>query len=151
MGGKIVDVVDWEMVEVVVDGQGTSVVELVGPVPVVGGVVEDEVAGKSVVVVPGATVVVVAAVVVVVPDGGPVGHPNDLASDANTVPAPGKLPNAACSDCSNRQIGSRMDASSCDTTGSFTTCVDPAAGMPRRSSAHTRRHSPLRRRPAHIA
>jgi len=87
VGGKAV--VDWEIVDVVVDGHGASVVELlevVGPVPVVGGVVVlDDV------VLPGGVVVVVGAVVVVVPGGGALGHPRELAIDANSGAAPGKL------------------------------------------------------------
>jgi hypothetical protein len=136
--------VDWERVELVVDEQGTSVVEvelveLVGPVPVVEVVVDDDV-----VVLPGRSVVVVATVVVVVPGGGAPGHPNEPATDANTVPTPGKPPNDICSDWSNPQIVSRIDASSCDMTGRSTTWVDPAAGVPRRSNAHTTRHNRLR-------
>ena len=118
VGGEMVVLVDWDMVEVVVDAQGTSVVELVGPVPVVGGMDEEVLDGKNVVVVPGVMVVVVVdEVVVVVPGGGTtLGHPSDSATDANTVPAPGKPANAACSDRSNSQMGSRTDGSSCVTT-----------------------------------
>jgi hypothetical protein len=86
------DVVDWGIVEVVVDGHETSVVEVldvVGPVPVVGGVLV-----LDVVVLAGGVVVVVGAAVVVVPGGGVVGHPSELAIDANSGPAPGKLANA---------------------------------------------------------
>lgn len=68
---------------------------MVGPTTAV-----DVVLGKSVVVVTEVTVVVVATVVVV-PDGGTVEHPNEPATDANIGPAPGKLPNEACSDCNN--------------------------------------------------
>jgi hypothetical protein len=137
---------DWDMVELVVDEQGTSVVglvEVVGPVPVVGGVVDDDV------VLPGKSVVVV-AVVVVVPDGGIVEHPNTPASDPSTAPAPGRPAKVACSDRSSWQIGSRMDGSSCERTGSLTTCVDTAAGIPRTSAPLTKRHSPRRRRLATI-
>ncbi len=145
VGGEMVVLVDWEWVEVVVDEQGTSVVELelvelVGPVPVVVVVVDDDV-----VVLPGRSVVVVAAVVVVVPGGRALGHPNELATDANTVPTPGKPPNDACRDWSNPQIVSRIDASSCDMTGRSTSCVDAAAGEPRRRNAHTTTHNRLRR------
>ena len=134
-------------VEVVVDEQGTSVVELVGPVPVVDVIV---VLGASVVVVPGATVVVVAAVVVVVPGGTPA-HPNELATDAKIAFAPGKPPNTTCSDWSNRQIGSRKEVSSWATTWPCPTGEDPAAGMPRRSATHNIRPNRLRRRLAKIA
>ena len=97
-------VVDCGMVDVVVDEQGTSVVELVGTGPVVGvGKDEEVLEGKSVVVVPGVTVVVVEEVVVVVPGGGALGHPSASASDPNTVPAPGKPANAARSDTSSWQ------------------------------------------------
>jgi hypothetical protein len=82
------DVVDCGIVEV--DRHETSVVEVldvVGPVPVVGGVVID-------VVVLAGGVVVVGAAVVVVPGGGAVGHPSELAIDANSGAAPGNLANA---------------------------------------------------------
>ena len=137
-------VVDWEVVEVVVDEHGTSVVELVGPVPVVG-----VVPGKSVVVVPGPTVVVVAAVVVVVPGGTPA-QPSELATDAKIALAPGKPAKVTCSDCSTRQIGSRKEVSSCAVTAPSATGADPAAGMPRRSATHNTRPNRLRRRLAEI-
>ena len=118
VGGKMVEVVvDCGVVEVVVDEQGTSVVELVGTGPVVG-VGKDEVVleGKRVVVVPGVTVVVVDEVVVVVPGGGALGHPSASATDSNTGPAPGKPAKTARSDWSNWQMGSRMVGSSWVTT-----------------------------------
>lgn len=133
-------------VEVVVDEQGTSVVELVGPPTMVELVVVLE---RSVVVVPGATVVVVAAVVVVVPGGTPA-HPNELATDAKIALTPGKPPNATCRDWSNRQIGSRKEVSSWATIWPCATGDDPAAGIPRRSTTHNTRPSRLRRRLATI-
>lgn len=95
-------------VDDVVVGQGGSaveLVELVGPVPVVGGMVVRSVVlpGKIVVVVGGTTVVVGSAVVVV--PVGTVEHPRELARDPSTVPTPANLPKAACSDRSRPQIG----------------------------------------------
>jgi hypothetical protein len=142
-GTKVEDVVDGD---VVVDGHGASVVELledVGPVIVVGGVVVN-----VVLVLPGGSVtvvVVVAVVVVVVPVGGTVGHPSEPAIDANSGAAPGRLANAACNDRSNPQIGSRVVGSSCAATRPPTTGDDPAAGVPTTSAAHTRRPILLRR------
>lgn len=142
VGGKMVELeVDGAMV---VDWHCTSVVELldvVGPVPVVGGV-----AVLDVVVLAGGCVVVgVGAVVVVVPGGGALGHPKELAIDANSGAAPGRLAKATCSDLSNPQIGSRATGSSCDTTRPPTTGEDPAAGVPRRSAPHTKTPTRLRR------
>lgn len=149
----VVDVVVGDRTDVVVEAQGTVVVD--GSFGMHGGRVVDVVGtvgpdGPVVVVIPGARVVVVVGeveVLVVVPADG--AHPSDCNSDGKSPLRPVKAPNRASRDRINWQMGSRMAGSSWARVirPEPSVCAPLVSGCPTTiptQSAST--HSPMRRR-----